>query len=83
MQSGFHVSVDHADFPVAMPGSRWLAMVRGRFWSNFNGCTEAEMAAGVADIRGRLGLGEEGGEEEKEITFPDRIVFITGVKPSG
>lgn len=55
-------------------------MVRGRFWSNFNDFSEEEMEAGVKEIREKLGLGE--GDEDKVITFPDRIVFITGVKPS-
>lgn len=76
--SGFRVTVDHADYPVTMPAPRWLSMVRGRFWSNFNGFSEAEMEAGVHEIRGKLGLGV--GAAERTITFPDRIVFITGTK---
>lgn len=79
--AGFRVGVDHADYPVTMPAARWLGMVRGRFWSNFNGFSDAEMAAGIEEVRGKLvGPGET---DEKSITFPDRIVFIVGVKPGG
>lgn len=77
--SGFRVAVDHADYPVSIPASQWLGMVRGRFWSNFDGFSDTEMEAGVEEIRGRLGLGLG---EDRTITFPDRIVFITGTKPS-
>lgn len=78
---GFLVSVDHADYPVSMPAKRWLGMLKGRFWSNFNGFSDAEMEAGLEEVRRKLvGPGET---EEKSITFPDRIVFIVGVKPEG
>jgi hypothetical protein len=82
VEQGFSVSVDHADYPVTMPAARWLAMVRGRFWSNFNGFTDEEVEAGVREIKGRLGIGGEEDEEEEQraITFPDRIVFIVGEK---
>ena len=79
---GFQVTVDHSDYPVHMSAGRWLDMVRGRFWSNFNGFSEAEMAAGLEEIRGKLGLvGTDDEVAATPITFPDRIVFVTGVKP--
>ncbi len=76
---GFAVTLEQADFTVEMPLSRWLGMVKGQFWSNLHGFTEAEMAAGVEEIRAKAMEGKEG-EEDPIISFPDRIVFITGSK---
>lgn len=78
--SGFAVALEQADFTVEMPLSRWLGMVKGQFWSNLHGFTEDEMAAGVEEIRAKAVAGKEG-EEDPIISFPDRIVFITGSKP--
>jgi ubiquinone/menaquinone biosynthesis C-methylase UbiE len=98
-KAGFAVTLDHADYPVEMPLSRWLDMVNGRFWSTLHGFSEGEMKEGLEQIRAMVleegkekgvwvkkeeGEGKEGEEEEGDddptITFPDRIVFITGVK---
>lgn len=94
--AGFTVTLDHADYPVEMQLSRWVSMVEGRFWSTLHGFSEAEMAEGLEEIRamvlkgkekgrwakegGKEEKGEEGEGEDPVITFPDRIVFITGVK---
>jgi len=98
--AGFDVSVDHADYTVTMPLSRWLSMVESRFWSTLHGFSDAEMAEGLKEIKARfLGdsqsasstthreQGDHKGEalrcEERNdppISFPDRLVFITGRK---
>lgn len=89
-KEGFSVTLDHADYPVDMPLSRWLNMVNGRFWSNLHGFSEREMKAGLKKIENMVMEGKERGiwvqkdrkdeEGEVTITFPDRVVFITGVK---
>lgn len=91
-KAGFTVTLDHADYPVEMPLSRWLGMVEGRFWSTLHGFSEGEMKQGLAEIKAMMLEGREKGvwvkkeeQEEEEgddpmIVFPDRIVFITGVK---
>lgn len=66
------VRVETADYPVSMPAHRWFAMIRSRFWSNFAGFSDAELEAGVQEVRAALGV-EDG---ETTITFPDRILFI-------
>lgn len=78
-QAGFRVAVDHADYTVTMPARRWLGMMQGRFWSNFHACSDAELEAGLQEVRDKLGVG---GDEDRPISFPDRIVFITGTKPA-
>lgn len=66
-------------------------MVKGAFWSNLHGFSEREMERGLEEVKGLFVAGEEGsvfcekgkegGEDEDQlIHFPDRIVFITGVK---
>ena len=67
-------------------------MVKGAFWSNLHGFSEGEMERGLEEVKGLFqeegsvfcekSKEGEGGEEEEDpmIHFPDRIVFITGVK---
>lgn len=78
--AGFDVTLEYQDYTVEMPASQWLDMVKGRFWSNFNSFSEEEMEEGLREIREKLGVSAAEEGKEEMIKFPDRIVFITGIK---
>ena len=72
-KSGLRVEIAVRDFEVKMPVDAWLGMVRARFWSTFSHFSYKELAAGLKELEERFA-------GESEVVFPDKLVFITGIK---
>eukprot|EP00958_Prasinococcus_capsulatus_P022440 scaffold3165_cov380-Prasinococcus_capsulatus_cf.AAC.2 len=51
------VDVQEHDYSFEIRAGRWYAMVEGRFWSTFTHFTDAELAAGLTELRARCGAG--------------------------
>jgi hypothetical protein len=68
--AGMVAELTYESFPLTFPAERYLQMVRNRYMSLLSHFDDAELEAGVAQIR-RAHPGEE-------ISFPDTIAFILG-----
>lgn len=65
---GVHTTQQHEEFPVTMATERYLDMVADRYMSLLTRFSDADLAAGIAEIR-EVHPGEQ-------LTFPDRYVFV-------
>eukprot|EP00392_Amoebophrya_sp_AT5.2_P017313 g17649.t1 len=85
-QGGEKVEIVSADYEVRMPRSQWRRMCRSRFWSNLNGITDEEIAAGLdsgVEWKNYFGdpmkvktMEQVEFEEDPMLAFPDKIVFV-------
>lgn len=77
-RAGFgRVEVHRCSYACEIPLDEWCELVRGRFWSTFAACSEAELSAGCEEIRA-------GAPEDGVLRFEDRLLLITAsVQPSG
>jgi len=81
MAAGFeNVSTEVKGYPCTLPMSKWLRMVRNRFWSTFDNFSDAELEAGVSEIRAAY-PSPGGNEDEHMLQFEDRLRFVTCRKP--
>jgi hypothetical protein len=79
--AGFeNVTTDVKAFPCALPASKWLQMVRGRFWSTFDAFSDAELDAGLAEIRAAY-VPPGARDDDHVLAFEDRLRFVTATKP--
>jgi SAM-dependent methyltransferase len=69
--AGLSASLSYHDFPLKIPKSRYLGMVRDRYMSLLSLFTNDEIEAGVAEIDAR--------HPEQVLSFTDRFAFILGV----
>jgi len=67
-KAGFACTVEVAVYPAVIDREVWLGMMRNRFWSTFSGFSDAELAAGVAEVAAAYAPGN--------ITFEERVVFV-------
>jgi ubiquinone/menaquinone biosynthesis C-methylase UbiE len=70
--AGLTTSVAYESFPLAFDSARYLQMVRDRYMSLLSHFDDAEIEAGITEIR-RAHLGDE-------VAFDDTFAFIQGVK---
>lgn len=68
--AGLKAELAQESFPLAFPAERYLQMVRNRYMSLLSNFGDAELEAGVAEIR-RAHPGDE-------ITFADTFAFVLG-----
>jgi SAM-dependent methyltransferase len=68
--AGLETELTYESFPLAFPTQRYLRMVRGRYMSLLSHFSDAELDAGVAEIR-RDHPGER-------VEFADRFAFVLG-----
>jgi len=73
--AGLQVEVHEKLFPVKMAKSAWLSMVTNKFWSTFSLCSQEELDAGIVELEKQY-TGIE------ELTFQDKLLFITAKKIS-
>jgi 2-polyprenyl-3-methyl-5-hydroxy-6-metoxy-1,4-benzoquinol methylase len=71
--AGLRTEVTYESFPLAFPTERYLQMVRNRYMSLLSYFDDAELDAGVAEIR-RANPGPR-------IEFPDTFAFVLGTAP--
>jgi hypothetical protein len=70
--AGLDAELTYEGFPLVFPAERYLQMVRDRYMSLLSHFSDAELAAGVDEIR-RAHPGDE-------VSFEDRFAFVAGVK---
>ncbi len=70
--AGLEAELAYESFPLEFPAERYLQMVRDRHMSLLSHFSDAELEAGVAEIR-RDHPGDQ-------ISFEDRFAFVLGVK---
>jgi len=79
--AGFeNVSTEVKGYPCTLPMSKWLRMVGNRFWSTFDKFSDAELEAGLNEIRAAY-PSSGGNEDEHMLHFEDRLRFVTCRKP--
>lgn len=66
--AGLDVTVRHEAFPVTLPTTRWLDMVRARYMSLLNHFTDDELAHGLTEIRQH--------HRSDTLAFNDRYAFV-------
>lgn len=69
-EAGLAAEVTYESFQLTFPAEKYLRMVRDRYMSLLSSFTDAEIEAGVAEIRRD--------HPGPEITFPDRFAFVLG-----
>lgn len=68
--AGLGTSLSYETFPLSFPTGRYLQMVRNRYMSLLSSFTDAQLEAGVREIRRS--------HPEETISFPDTLAFIRG-----
>ncbi len=70
--AGLDAEVTYDEFRVTVDRDRWVNLVAGEWMSVLNTFSEAELQAGLDEMRERHPAGE--------LSFPDRFAFVLGVK---
>ncbi|MFC0862546.1 class I SAM-dependent methyltransferase [Sphaerimonospora cavernae] len=70
--SGLAAELTFDEFPLTFSLERYAGMVRNRYMSLLSSFDDAEIEAGIAEIRDR--------HPGPELSFPDRFAFVLGVK---
>ena len=73
------VDVRRRAYPCELELEAWCAFVRNRVWSNFARFSDAELEAGVAQIRATHAA--RGGGADGVLRFEDRMYFLTADAP--
>lgn len=68
--AGLHTSLTFVEHKLTIGTERYLAMIRARYMSVLSLFSDAEIEAGIAEIRDR--------HPEPELSFPDRFAFVLG-----
>ncbi|TDC21847.1 methyltransferase domain-containing protein [Streptomyces sp. 8K308] len=70
--AGLRTTLGHVEHELRLDTERYLAMVRARYMSVLSTFSDAEIEAGIAEIRAR--------HPGREVVFPDRFAFVLGVR---
>ena len=71
-KTGFNVTVEMVDYPLAIDRDRYLHMVKMRYMSLFSRFTDAELGQGIEEIKTKY--------PDNIFRFNDRFVFLTAIK---
>lgn len=70
--AGLRAETEYAGYPVRIAREEWLRLVGGRWMSVLSSFTDAELAAGLAEIAER--------HPQPQLEFEDTFAFVTGTR---
>lgn len=73
--AGLQVNVIEGKYPAKMSAEAWESIVANRIWSTFSGFTNAELTAGINEIRKKFV------RSDGQISFTEKYLIIVALKP--
>lgn len=72
-EAGFSVNCQTYDYPIQIPKTQWLEMIKNRFWSTFSHFNDEELQAGLIELENKYAKAEV-------LNFVDTLVFIEALR---